>query len=88
MPFWMFILLFIVLFCQAAWIFNDASKRGENKWIWGFFGLLNVPTNLIVYLIVTRCFAKSIPCKTCGKKIKNDFKFCPHCGDINNGYKK
>ncbi len=54
--------LVIVLICaapflilQGAWIFYDARKRGEKYyWLWGLFGLLNVPESLIIYLIVTR----------------------------------
>lgn len=47
--------LCIVLLIQGFWIFTDAKKRGEKfYWLWGIFGLLNIPTNLIIYLIVTR----------------------------------
>lgn len=43
------------LLLQGAWIFNDARKRGEKfYWLWGLFGLLNIPQSLIIYLIVTR----------------------------------
>lgn len=43
------------LIMQSAWIFRDARKRGEKYyWLWGLFGLLNIPESLIVYLIVTR----------------------------------
>lgn len=51
------VLIFVVpfLLLQGAWIFQDARKRGEKYcWLWGLFGLLNVPQSLIVYLIVTR----------------------------------
>lgn len=44
-----------VLLIQGLWIFKDAKKRGEKYyWLWGIFGLLNIPSNLITYLIVTR----------------------------------
>jgi len=44
-----------LLLAQATWIFLDARKRGEKRyWLWGLFGLINVPQCLIVYLIVTR----------------------------------
>lgn len=50
---WPLYLLFAVLaFTQALWIFYDARKRGENHWLWGLLGLLNVPSSLIVYLLV------------------------------------
>jgi hypothetical protein len=44
-----------LLIAQASWIFLDARKRKENHyWLWGFFGLINFPQSLIVYLVVTR----------------------------------
>ncbi len=44
-----------VLLVQGFWIFNDARKRGEKYyWLWGLFGLMNTPGNLIIYLIITR----------------------------------
>lgn len=49
-----FAALFLVLI-QGIWIFYDARKRKEKYyWLWGVFGLLNIPSCLIVYLIVTR----------------------------------
>lgn len=43
------------LLLQASWIFRDARKRGEKYyWLWGLFGLMNIPQSLIIYLIVTR----------------------------------
>lgn len=45
----------IIVLIQGFWIFTDARKRGEKGyWLWGIFGLLNFPSSLIVYLIVTR----------------------------------
>jgi hypothetical protein len=44
-----------ILFIQGMWIFLDARKRGEKYyWLWGLFGLLNIPSSLIIYLLVTR----------------------------------
>lgn len=44
-----------ILIMQGFWMFNDAKKRGEKYyWLWGIFGLLNTPGNLIIYLIITR----------------------------------
>ncbi len=49
------IILAPFLMLQALWIFKDAKKRGQRfYWLWGLFGLLNIPESLIVYLIVTR----------------------------------
>jgi len=77
---YLLIIIFILLFIQGSWIFWDASKRGENKWLWGLFGLLNVPTSLIVYLIVTRVIMKTNPCPDCGKNIRENYTYCPYCG--------
>jgi hypothetical protein len=47
------------LILQAAWIFQDARKRGEKYyWLWGLFGLMNVPESLLIYLLVTRVIFK------------------------------
>lgn len=44
-----------ILILQGFWVFKDAKKRGEKHyWLWGIFGLLNTPGNLIIYLIITR----------------------------------
>jgi len=80
LPIYAWVLLGVLLFAQASWIFFDASKRGENKWIWGIFGLLNVPSSLIVYLLVTRVFLKGKACIFCSKKIKDSYSYCPFCG--------
>lgn len=53
-PLWQWVLLFTLLISQAFWIFNDAKKRGYGRiaWVWGAYGLLNVPSSLIVYLLI------------------------------------
>lgn len=51
----LYIIIAAVLIFQGTFIFYDAKKRGEKYAIlWGLFGLLNIPSSLIVYLIVTR----------------------------------
>jgi hypothetical protein len=50
-PLWL-VLLGVVVFCQGLWIFLDAKKHGLNSWLWGILGLLNVPSSLVVYLLV------------------------------------
>ncbi|MGI6113289.1 MAG: zinc ribbon domain-containing protein [Mahellales bacterium] len=67
-----------LLIIQAAWIFVDAKKKGENHWLWGLFGLINVPMSLIIYLIVTR--NKRTKCGICGEVISKGYKCCPYCG--------
>lgn len=51
---WAYALIAVLLLAQALWIFQDARKRGENAWLWGLLGLLNIPSSLLVYLLVTR----------------------------------
>ena len=83
LPLYVWVLLAVALMSQAAWIFRDASKRGENKWLWGLYGLTNVPSSLIVYLLVTRVFLKGKMCTFCKKKFIASYSFCPYCGEKN-----
>lgn len=54
LPWWLWIVLALLLLAQAMWIFKDARRRGQGKmaWLWGIWGLINVPTPLIVYWLV------------------------------------
>ena len=48
-----------LVLAQGAWIFYDARKNKEKYyWLWGLYGLINVPSSLIVYLLVTRVIFK------------------------------
>ena len=48
-----------IILVQGSWIFYDARKRGEKYyWLWGLFGLVNCPSSLIIYLLVTRAIDK------------------------------
>jgi hypothetical protein len=48
-----------LLLIQGAWIFYDSRKRKEKYyWLWGLFGLMNIPSSLIIYLLVTRSITK------------------------------
>ncbi|MEG0775258.1 sigmaY antisigma factor component [Clostridium sp.] len=48
-----------ILLIQGSWIFYDARKRKEKYyWLWGLFGLINAPSSLLVYLIITRAIGK------------------------------
>lgn len=48
-----------ILLVQGSWIFYDARKRKEKYyWLWGLLGLINAPSSLLVYLLVTRAIGK------------------------------
>lgn len=80
-PYGWFALIGIALVIQANWVFHDAEKRGENKWLWGAFALMNIPSNLLIYLLVTRRLGKRHACMHCGTKILNQHQYCPVCGE-------
>lgn len=80
MPIYAWVILAVVLILQASWIFQDASNRRENKWLWGIYGLTSFPSSLIVYLLVTRVFLKGKICCSCNHKFKAAYPFCPYCG--------
>lgn len=71
------VVLVILLASQATWIYVDARKRGEHALLWALFGLLNVPSSLIIYLIVTRIGKRS--CPNCKKVVEKKFNNCPFC---------
>lgn len=53
-PLSVWLLVTFILLCQGSWMFWDAKKRGHNAWLWGFLGLIQFPTYLIIYLIFAR----------------------------------
>ncbi len=72
-------LLGTLVVVQATWIFRDARRRGEvYAWLWGLFGLVNVPSSLIVYILVTR--RGNTRCAKCRKAIPRESRTCPYCG--------
>jgi ribosomal protein L40E len=72
--------LVIILGIQGFWIFKDAERRGMKKWLWGIFGLLNTPTNLLIYLIVSRTLRKRKICYQCGHENNHNARYCEDCG--------
>lgn len=72
------VLLMFLVTTQAVWIFLDARKRGENYWLWGILGMTNVPSALIVYLLVTR--NRKVRCPDCGQLFTKKHRSCPQCG--------
>jgi hypothetical protein len=80
LPIWAWILLGCVLLGQAVWIYRDAQRRGARKLFWGLFGLLNFPSSLLVYLLVTRTLLKTTRCPSCGKRMEEGARYCSACG--------
>jgi hypothetical protein len=77
---WVFLGALVTI--QATWIFRDACMRGESfAWLWGLFGLINVPSSFIVYILVTR--RGNIRCIQCGKSIRRESHVCPYCRKAN-----
>ena len=79
-PIWVWVILGVILLTQGIIVFIDASKRGENKWLWAFFVMTNTPSNIIIYFIVTRFVSKAKRCYNCGNKISKNAKYCSNCG--------
>jgi hypothetical protein len=46
---WEWVIIAVLLLSQGIFIFQDAQKRGAKAWLWGLYGLTQVPTPLIVY---------------------------------------
>ncbi len=80
LPVILWVLLGAVLLVQGSWMYYDAKKRKEFPWIWGIFGLLNTPTNLLIYLVVTRVIRKKKSCPACGEMVEDSGVYCSHCG--------
>lgn len=54
LPLWFFVIIVPILLLQGTWMFIDASKRGKWRWFWGIWGLMNVPTPILIYLFFVR----------------------------------
>lgn len=46
------LLLIPFLVIQGIWLFKDARKRNAMAWLWGIWGLLQLPAPAIVYYFV------------------------------------
>nr|WP_090238027.1 sigmaY antisigma factor component [Fictibacillus solisalsi] len=54
LPFWLLVLLILVLLCQSIFLFLDGRKRGYRYWFWSLWGLIQCPLPLLFYLIFAR----------------------------------
>lgn len=48
---WALVLMFLSLFAQSLFLFIHSRRNGHLHWFWGIWGMLNLPTPLIVYII-------------------------------------
>ncbi|MBO2945515.1 hypothetical protein JJQ72_16175 [Paenibacillus sp. F411] len=50
-PPWAILVIALLLLTQGTALFLDARRRGLGRmaWFWGVWGILNVPTPLVVY---------------------------------------
>lgn len=53
-PWYLWLVIAALLLSQGLWVYRDAEARGENKWAWGLFGLMNFPSSGLIYWFVTR----------------------------------
>ncbi|EQB89303.1 hypothetical protein M918_20885 [Clostridium sp. BL8] len=60
LKYFLIFILIVALLIQGTWVFKDARKKNiRYYWFWGLICLLNIPTNLIIYLIVRHYKQKS-----------------------------
>jgi RNA polymerase subunit RPABC4/transcription elongation factor Spt4 len=72
--------LFIIAAFIAAYIYQDAKKRGLDPWLWATVAAF-VPyfIGLIIYLVMRRSARRN--CSKCGRSLQSDFSICPYCGE-------
>lgn len=52
-PLWAFMLSLVPLvLLQGSWLFKDARRRGKWPWFWGLWGLIQVPTPFVLYMLL------------------------------------
>lgn len=50
-PVWLLVLIFLCLFAQSTFLFIHSRRNGHLRWFWGVWGMFNVPTPLVMYII-------------------------------------
>lgn len=51
LPLWAWFLIIFSVLTQGICMFLDARRRGRRAWLWGLWGLTNVPLPSVVYSI-------------------------------------
>ncbi|XID95902.1 hypothetical protein ACF3MZ_15920 [Paenibacillaceae bacterium WGS1546] len=49
---WVWLCLGMLLFFQSSALFLHARSKGRRAWLWGLWGMIQVPTPTLAYLIV------------------------------------
>jgi cytochrome bd-type quinol oxidase subunit 2 len=77
-----FLLVAAVLTALAVFVYNDASKRGMDPWMWMTI-VVFIPNliGLIIYIIVRKnTNSYEYKCINCNKPVSSEFSICPYCG--------
>jgi hypothetical protein len=53
-PVWAIVIIVPILLFQGTWMFLDAGKRGKWRWLWGLWGLIQIPIPILIYLFFVR----------------------------------
>ncbi|WP_042418493.1 hypothetical protein [Geomicrobium sp. JCM 19038] len=56
LPYWLLIVIFVLLFAQATFLFIHARRNGRMHWFWGIWGMISAPMPIIIYLIYIKVF--------------------------------
>jgi len=80
------IVWFVIAIALCIWVYRDAESRGMNGALWLIIVILTGIFGLLIYLLVRsgekgkKEEAVKRICPSCGRVIKEDVKYCPHCG--------
>lgn len=73
-PLFLFALIGIWFF-----IYQDAGRRGMNRWLWTLIAIFTPNLiGIILYLILRRPLLT--PCPGCGSRVEPQLLYCPGCG--------
>lgn len=75
----------VVWILVGIWVYKDAESRDMNGALWLIVVIVLGIIGLIIYLLVRAGETRKEEavkriCPNCGRVIKEDVKFCPHCG--------
>jgi hypothetical protein len=59
LPWYLWVVLAIVLLAQGTWLFIDARRHEKYPWFWGIWGLMSFPLPSVLYLIFVRKIFRS-----------------------------